>query len=440
MLSSGQVLAGRYQLARRIAIGGMGEVWQAADTRLDRQVAVKVLRPELSGDAEFRQRFHTEARMTASLNHPGIAAVHDYGEAASDPVVAYLVMELVPGDPLDTILIRHPRLSANRTLDILGQAGDALQAAHERGLVHRDIKPANILITPDGKVKLTDFGIARAVDAAPVTRTGMVMGTAHYIAPEQAAGEDAGPPGDVYSLGVVGYECLAGGRPFSADNAVTIAMMHIRDQPPPLPPDVPPAVCELIETALAKDPRQRYRTGGEFAAAVAAIQAGRRMPLPTGVTGGTVTAALRGSQPPPTALLPSLPPPRPPYAERRGAGRITVALVTPSLVPGPVETTPSATQQPVQPEPTKMQPGPESTNPGDAAPEVLIIPTDYLGYPGSDAVVTAKSHGLIPRVVDDNGDQVDPDLRSQCRVIGVDPLSGYVPSRSTLRLTCREGQ
>jgi eukaryotic-like serine/threonine-protein kinase len=478
MLSSGQVLAGRYQLARRIAIGGMGEVWQAADTRLDRQVAVKVLRPELSGDAEFRQRFHTEARMTASLNHPGIAAVHDYGEAASDPVVAYLVMELVPGDPLDTILIRHPRLSANRTLDILGQAGDALQAAHERGLVHRDIKPANILITPDGKVKLTDFGIARAVDAAPVTRTGMVMGTAHYIAPEQAAGEDAGPPGDVYSLGVVGYECLAGGRPFSADNAVTIAMMHIRDQPPPLPPDVPPAVCELIETALAKDPRQRYRTGGEFAAAVAAIQAGRRMPLPTGVTGGTVTAALRGSQPPPTALLPSLPPPRPPYAERRGAGRITVALlgvlalvlggylvrevlltaaptgvatgtgmttvpvapVTPSLVPGPVETTPSATQQPVQPEPTKMQPGPESTNPGDAAPEVLIIPTDYLGYPGSDAVVTAKSHGLIPRVVDDNGDQVDPDLRSQCRVIGVDPLSGYVPPRSTLRLTCREGQ
>ncbi|MCU1608364.1 MAG: serine/threonine protein kinase, partial [Pseudonocardiales bacterium] len=214
MLSSGQVLAGRYQLARRIAIGGMGEVWQAADTRLDRQVAVKVLRPELSGDAEFRQRFHTEARMTASLNHPGIAAVHDYGEAASDPVVAYLVMELVPGDPLDTILIRHPRLSANRTLDILGQAGDALQAAHERGLVHRDIKPANILITPDGKVKLTDFGIARAVDAAPVTRTGMVLGSAHYIAQEQASVEDAGPPGDVYSLGVVGYECLAGGRPF----------------------------------------------------------------------------------------------------------------------------------------------------------------------------------------------------------------------------------
>jgi hypothetical protein len=479
MLSSGQVLAGRYQLGRRIAIGGMGEVWEAADTRLDRQVAVKVLRPELSGDAEFRQRFHTEARMTASLNHPGIAAVHDYGEAASDPVVAYLVMELVPGDPLDTILIRHPRLSVNRTLDILGQAGAALQAAHERGLVHRDIKPANIMITPDSTVKLTDFGIARAVDAAPVTRTGMVMGTAHYIAPEQASGDDAGPAGDVYSLGVVGYECLAGGRPFSADNAVTIAMMHIRDQPPPLPPDVPPAVCELIETALAKDPGQRYRTGGEFAAAVAAVQAGHRTPLPTGVVSRSpATAALRGSQPPPTALLPSVPPPGSLYHERRGAGRITVALlgvlavvlggylvrevyltaaptgvaagtgmttapvapVTPSPIPDPVVTAPPATHQPVQPQPTTMRPHPESTNPGDAAPEVLIIPTDYLGYRGSDAAVTAKVHGLIPRVVDDNGDQIDPDLRSQCRVIGVDPLSGYVPLRSTLELTCREGQ
>ncbi|MGH3574196.1 MAG: serine/threonine protein kinase, partial [Pseudonocardiaceae bacterium] len=282
----------------------------------------------------------------------------------------------------------------------------------------------------------------------------------------------------VYSLGVVGYECLAGGRPFSADNAVTIAMMHIRDQPPALPSDVPPAVCELIETALAKDPRQRYRTGGEFAAAVAAIQAGHRVPLPTGVTSSATTPALRATLPPPTALLPSLPPPGLRYAERRGAGRITVVLlgvlalvlggylvrevlltaaptgvpggtamttapvapVTPSAVPSPVETPPSAKQQPIQPEPTKMQPDPEPTNPGDAAPEVLIIPTDYLGYRGSDAVVTAKQHGLIPRVIDDNGDQIDPDLRSQCRVTGVDPLSGYVPLRSTLELTCREGQ
>jgi hypothetical protein len=494
MLASGQVLAQRYRLGRRIAIGGMGEVWQAADTRLDRQVAVKVLRPELSGDAEFRHRFHTEARMTASLNHPGIAAVHDYGEAVSDPdggyLVAYLVMELVAGEPLDAILVRQPRLNAGRTLDILGQAGDALQAAHERGLVHRDIKPGNILITPDGKVKLTDFGIARAVDAAPVTRTGMVMGTAHYIAPEQAAGGDAGPAGDVYSLGVVGYECLAGGRPFSADNTVTIAMMHIRDQPPPLPRDVPPAVCELIETALAKDPRQRYRTGGEFAAAVAAVQAGHRMPLPSGVASSAATAGLRANRPPPTALLPALPPASPParrYPGRHGPkwygpGRLGVGLlcvlalalggylardvlrsaaaptgvaagtgttdvtpapaepVSPSSVTAPPVTAPFGISPPTRPEPTTVQPTPESTNPGDASPEVLIIPTDYWGHRGSDAVVTAKAHGLIPRVVDDNGDQVDPDLRSQCWIIGMDPLSGYVPRGSTLELTCREGK
>ena len=472
-LSSGQLLAQRYRLGRRIAIGGMGEVWQAADTRLDRQAAVKVLKPELSGDAELRQRFHAEARMAASLNHPGIAAVHDYGEAAGDHG-AYLVMELVAGDPLATILMRHSRLSTERTLDILGQAGGALQAAHERGLVHRDIKPGNILITPDGRVKLTDFGIARAVDAAPVTRNGMVMGTAHYIAPEQAAGDEAGPAGDVYSLGVVGYECLAGRRPFVADNAVAVAMMHIRDRPPPLPGEVPPAVRALIEAALAKDPRQRYGTGGEFAAAVAAIRAGHRLPRPIG-TAAMKTAVIGPVNGATTAALPPPPPHR--YPERRDARRIAVALLgvlvlvvggylarealrspaAPSgaltgagttnggTVPAPPvasqpETSPPETSQPFQAEPTQAQPGPEPNNRDDAPPEVLIIPTDYWGHRGSDAAVTAKVHGLIPQVVDEDGELVDPDMRSQCRIIGVDPLSGFVPRGSTLELTCRRGK
>jgi hypothetical protein len=472
-LSSGQLLAQRYRLGRRIAIGGMGEVWQAADTRLDRQVAVKVLKPELSGDAELRQRFHAEARMAASLNHPGIAAVHDYGEAAGDHG-AYLVMELVAGDPLATILMRHSRLSTERTLDILGQAGGALQAAHERGLVHRDIKPGNILITPDGRVKLTDFGIARAVDAAPVTRNGMVMGTAHYIAPEQAAGDEAGPAGDVYSLGVVGYECLAGRRPFVADNAVAVAMMHIRDRPPPLPGEVPPAVRALIEAALAKDPRQRYGTGGEFAAAVAAIRAGHRLPRPIG-TAAMKTAVIGPVNGATTAVLPPPPPHR--YPERRDARRIAMALLgvlvlvvggylarealrspaAPSgaltgagttnggTVPAPPvasqpETSPPETSQPFQAELTQAQPGPEPNNRDDAPPEVLIIPTDYWGHRGSDAAVTAKVHGLIPQVVDEDGELVDPDMRSQCRIIGVDPLSGFVPRGSTLELTCRRGK
>ncbi|MDT7724782.1 MAG: eukaryotic-like serine/threonine-protein kinase [Actinomycetota bacterium] len=281
MLSSGQLLAERYKLTSRIAVGGMGEVWQASDTRLDRTVAVKVLKAELSDDPEFLHRFRTEARMTASLNHPGIAAVHDYGETvAGEHAIAFLVMELVEGDPLAGILAREGRISAERTLDILEQAGNGLQAAHEQGLVHRDVKPGNILVTPTGQVKITDFGIAKAADAAPVTRNGMVMGTAHYIAPEQALGSPAEPASDVYSLAVCGYECLTGHRPFLSENAVTVAMMHIRDMPPPLPPHVPPAARAVIEATLIKDPRQRYNSGGEFAAAVAAVRAGHPLPMP----------------------------------------------------------------------------------------------------------------------------------------------------------------
>ncbi|MDT7713052.1 MAG: eukaryotic-like serine/threonine-protein kinase, partial [Pseudonocardiales bacterium] len=400
-LSTGQVLARRYRLGRRIAIGGMGEVWQADDTRLERQVAVKVLKPELSGDPEFRYRFHAEARMTASLNHPGIAAVHDYGEAAEfpghrDPDIAYLVMELVAGEPLATILRRSRRLSVDRTLDILEQAGNALQAAHERGLVHRDIKPANILITPTGTVKLTDFGIARAVDSAPMTRNGMVLGTAHYIAPEQAAGNETGPAGDVYSLAVVGYECLAGQRPFTAENAVGVAMMHIRDRPPPLPPAVPRETRMLIEAALVKDPHQRYSTGGEFAAAVAAVRSGQGLP--------TVT---HSTHPSPTAVLPRPPQSSMSLRHRQGlsTGRIAVAVLgsltlvlggylirdvlrssgTPAAVasgapntgvasaPGPAATPPS-----FELDPTKASPAPELTNRDDTPSEVLIIPTDYF--------------------------------------------------------------
>ncbi|WP_197319516.1 serine/threonine-protein kinase [Saccharomonospora sp. NB11] len=282
MLSSGQLLASRYRLDNRIAVGGMGEVWEANDTRLDRTVAVKILKAELSGDAEFLHRFRTEARTTASLNHHGIAAVHDYGETETEEgSIAYLVMELVKGEPLAAILAREGRLSPERTLDILEQAGRALQAAHERGLVHRDVKPGNILVTPNGEVKVTDFGIAKAADAAPVTRSGMVMGTAHYIAPEQAVGHDAEPASDVYSLAVCGYECLAGHRPFLSEHAVSVAMMHIRDAAPPLPPDVPPGARAVIEATLVKDPRQRYANGGEFASAVAAVRAGRPLPPPS---------------------------------------------------------------------------------------------------------------------------------------------------------------
>ncbi|MEU0497161.1 protein kinase [Mycobacterium sp. NPDC006124] len=278
----GVTLSDRYRLQRLIATGGMGQVWEALDTRLGRQVAIKVLKAEFSTDPEFVERFRAEARIVAMLNHPGIASVYDYGETELDDAgrTAYLVMEMVTGEPLNSVLKRTGRLSLRHSLDMLEQTGRALQVAHTAGLVHRDVKPGNILITPTGQVKLTDFGIAKAVDAAPVTQTGMVMGTAQYIAPEQALGRDATPASDVYSLGVVGYESVAGRRPFIGEGALTVAMKHIKEQPAPLPADIPPNVRELIEISLLKEPGQRYRTGGAFADAVAAVRAGRRPPRP----------------------------------------------------------------------------------------------------------------------------------------------------------------
>ncbi len=302
----GLTLSGRYRLQRLIATGGMGQVWEAVDSRLGRRVAIKVLKQEYSSDPEFIERFRAEARTVAMLNHPGIAAVHDYGETdmEGEGRTAYLVMELVNGEPLNSVIKRTGRLSLRHALDMLEQTGRALQVAHAAGLVHRDIKPGNILITPTGQVKLTDFGIAKAVDAAPVTQTGMVMGTAQYIAPEQALGEDATAASDVYSLGVVGYEAVSGKRPFTGDGALTVAMKHIKEQPAPLPPDLPPNVRELIEITLVKNPGMRYRSGGQFADAVAAVRSGRRPPRPNSApTIKATPAAIPGAAKRPPAAV-----------------------------------------------------------------------------------------------------------------------------------------
>lgn len=290
-LNNGALIANRYRLIRLIATGGMGQVWEATDQRLNRRVAVKVLKSEFSSDPEFLERFRFEARTTAQLNHPGIAGIYDYGEIqdGTGDSLAYLIMELVNGEPLNAVLSRVGRLAVPHALDMLEQTGRALQEAHDAGVVHRDVKPGNILITPTGQVKITDFGIAKAVENAPVTRTGMVMGTAQYIAPEQALGEDATAASDVYSLGIVGYEALSGRRPFVGEGALTVAMKHVRETPAPMPADLPVNIRELIDITISKDPVTRYSNGHEFADAVAAVRAGRRPP-PPGTGAGPATA------------------------------------------------------------------------------------------------------------------------------------------------------
>ncbi len=269
--SSGLTFGGRYQLSSRVAIGGMGEVWQATDLVIGRTVAIKILKDEYLGDPGFLERFRAEARHAALVNHEGIANVFDYGEEDGS---AYLVMELVPGEALSAIIERERVLSSDRVLDIVAQTAAALQAAHAAGLVHRDIKPGNLLITPDGRVKITDFGIARIADQVPLTATGQVMGTVQYLSPEQASGHPASPSTDTYSLGIVAYESLAGRRPFTGESQVAIAMAQINETPPELPTTVADPVRNLVYACLAKNPTDRPASAAHLARAAQALRRG----------------------------------------------------------------------------------------------------------------------------------------------------------------------
>jgi len=269
--TQGATFGGRYELDSRIAVGGMGEVWEATDHVIGRTVAIKILKDEYMGDPGFLERFRAEARHAALVNHEGIASVFDYGEENGS---AFLVMELVPGEALSTILERETSLSTDKTLDIVAQTSAALQAAHAAGLVHRDIKPGNLLITPDGRVKITDFGIARIADQVPLTATGQVMGTVQYLSPEQASGHPASPATDIYSLGIVAYESLAGKRPFTGESQVAIAMAQINEQAPPLPATVAQPVQNFVAAMIAKKPEERPGSAATVARAATALRRG----------------------------------------------------------------------------------------------------------------------------------------------------------------------
>jgi hypothetical protein len=262
MISPGVTLGGRYRLDERIAGGGMGDVWRGTDEVLGRTVAVKILLPALLDEPGFAERFRGEARTMATINHPGVVDVYDYG---SDQQLAFLVMEYVEGDALSRTLSRVGRLTPARTMALVAQAADALQAAHANGIVHRDVKPGNLLVRPNGTLVLTDFGIARSALVGQLTAAGSVLGTASYISPEQAGGSVATAASDVYALGVVAYQCLSGHRPFDGATPIEIAMKHVRDTPRPLPADIPPNVRAIVDRALAKDPAARWPTAAAMA-------------------------------------------------------------------------------------------------------------------------------------------------------------------------------
>jgi serine/threonine-protein kinase len=271
-----RVFSERYELVHLIARGGMAEVYRAHDRLLDRPVALKVLFPELSVDRSFVERFRREAQAAAKLSHPNIVPVFDWGE---DSGTYFIVMEFIDGRPLSSILKTAGSLSAERTADVGSHVAAALGYAHVHGVIHRDVKPGNVLITDEGQVKVTDFGIARAINTEEsLTQTGAVMGTATYFSPEQAEGIGVDSRSDIYSLGVVLFEMVTGRPPFLGDTPVAVASKHVRDHPPApreLNPSIPPTFEAIILKAMAKDPAHRYRTAEELRADLLRFNEGR---------------------------------------------------------------------------------------------------------------------------------------------------------------------
>ena len=433
--------ARRYRLDARIATGGMGEVWRATDMSLGREVAVKVLKNEYADNPSFRARFEVEAQHAASLHHANIATVYDFGEAAaadgSGVHRPYLVMELVDGQPLSALLRPGTPLDPTAVRELLAQAADGLGAAHAAGIVHRDVKPANLLVTPDRRVKITDFGIARAAEGIGLTQTGEVMGTPQYLSPEQAQGLTATPASDVYSLGVVAFECLAGRRPFVGDTAVATALAHLREPVPDLPPSVPADLAAVVKAAMSKKPEERFRDGTAFAAALRnpATAATRIVgaPVPVPVPDGTQVMSGVVADPTPTPYTPE---------EQRRSNPIWVILGVIVLVAMIVLVVLVITQNDTNPDPgdgvtqtpsrSSSAPSSPSAPTTSATPDttVLLNESDYVDRPIGDVERELGNLGLrVDKVqIDNPGGQIAGDVES------LNP-TGSVNKGDTIRVT-----
>lgn len=429
VLTQGVVLSERYRLGERVATGGMGAVWRCTDLLLEREVAVKVLLPALTADPEFTTRFRAEARMLAALRHPGVVAVHDVGRAtlADGSEVDYLVMEYVAGEPLGGWIRRAGRLDAASTMSVVAQAAEALHAAHLAGIVHRDVKPGNLLVKPDGRVVLVDFGIARSGSTAGITAAHTMLGTATYMSPEQATGQPVSPVTDVYALGAVAYFCLAGRPPFEGENPLQVALRHQQDEPAPLPPGTPPAVVALVERAMAKRPADRYPSAAALAEAAAE-------------TRDATLASIPVSARPPWAVAGPSPAVTPPLEPVSGAGPIAPGAAAPTPPPavdrsGSFGGTSGTGEPAVAPAPPGQLPpaGPPGSPTGGAAAPISP-PGPVPPPPAGPTTAPVWPFGPAAAPVSPSGPAAAPVSPSGSHPVPVSPPSGppsgFTPGRA----------
>jgi hypothetical protein len=435
----GREIGGRYRLTAPLGEGGMATLWRALDQQLDREVAVKILRPQYSADPGFAARFKQEARSAASLSHPNIVSVYDYG-TDPDGETQYIVMELVEGRDLASVLRERGRISIEDAVQVAIATASALEAAHRRGIVHRDVKPGNILITEEGDVKVTDFGIARAVSEASMTVTGTTLGSVHYFSPEQARGDEVTGRSDVYALGIVLYEMITGRRPFEGDSAAGVALKRLTD-PPPRPmvagQPLPPGLEAILRRALEREPAQRFPDAGSFAEALREWQRD-----PDAVPAGLAAARAGAAGPPagePTVYVPppvARPSDRAPYAGPprqqaqpvRQEGQpwwIWLLAVLAVLLLGVIGFLGAQILTALGP----------AASPTPSAP-MVTIPTDWVGMKVIPVQTEATRLGLKTTVERKNDNTIPVD-----QVISTDPTGGTpVPEGSTVKLTVSAGQ
>jgi eukaryotic-like serine/threonine-protein kinase len=436
MTSSPTTVGGRYELGELLGRGGMAEVRQAVDQRLGRSVAVKQLRADLAVDPTFQARFRREAQSAAGLNHPTIVAVYDTGEEI-DPLsgvsIPYIVMELVEGPTLRDVLREGRKILPERALELTQGVLEALSYSHKAGIVHRDIKPANVMLTPNGGVKVMDFGIARAVadTSATMTQTAAVIGTAQYLSPEQARGETVDARSDLYSTGCLLYELLAGRPPFVGDSPVSVAYQHVREAPVPpsqLDPEITPEIDAVVLKALAKDPDDRYQSAAEMRADISRLLSGEQttaqrttavVPMAAGAMAANAFDTPTHVAGPPTIL-----PPEPveegeyeeeePQKSRVGLAILIAALIVLALGLGGWALY-------------------RVLNPADAVAKVEV--PSVLGWTEQQARDQLTANNLLVEVKKANGDE-----ETKGTITAQDPVAGTeVLENSTVTITLNEG-